>query len=99
MDWLAAVVFALRGIAGTVEQTVSAWEKRNHWLKADRFRREWDWVEPTAERLSSSLTAGDVDATISALLPLLPRVSGVKVRRSVKPAAEWQGAMKRLLER
>ncbi|MCY3936138.1 MAG: hypothetical protein OXG09_09160 [Chloroflexi bacterium] len=98
LDWLAAVVFTLRDIAKSVEQTAVAWEKRNHWLKADRFRREWDWVAAIAERLSSSLTAGDVDAAIPALLPLLPKVSGVKVLRSMKPAAEWQGAMKRLRE-
>jgi signal transduction histidine kinase len=42
-DMVAAVVFALRTIAETVEVTLEAWEKRDYFLKADRFRLEWEW--------------------------------------------------------
>ncbi|MBM4428994.1 MAG: hypothetical protein FJ026_01430, partial [Chloroflexi bacterium] len=50
-DMAATLVFSLRGIAETIEDSTLAWEKRDYYLKADRFRREWEWALPAAERL------------------------------------------------
>ena len=45
-DLAALIVFCLHGIAESVDQTVTAWEKRDYYLKADRFREEGRWGEP-----------------------------------------------------
>ncbi|MBC7239066.1 MAG: hypothetical protein H5T71_03080, partial [Chloroflexi bacterium] len=42
-DMAAVLVYALEGIAETVDVTVEAWEKRDYFIKADRFRLEWEW--------------------------------------------------------
>lgn len=97
-DLLAAVVFVLRDISESVEKTVAAWEKRNYWLKADRFHMEWAWARSESERLSSLLMAGDVNGAIRALLPLLPKISHIQTKRLSKKSTQWHGAMKRLLE-
>ena len=55
-DMAAALVFSLRGIAETIEATTGAWEKRDYFLKADRFRRKWEWVMPAAQRLEGVIT-------------------------------------------
>ncbi|MBP7213708.1 MAG: hypothetical protein KBA03_05690, partial [Anaerolineaceae bacterium] len=41
LDMAAFVVLALEKIAESVDQSATAWEKRDFWLKADRFRMEW----------------------------------------------------------
>lgn len=97
-DLLAAVVFVLRDISESVEKTVAAWEKRNYWLKADRFRMEWDWARSESERLSSLLIAGDVNDAIRALLPLLPKISHIQTQQLKEKPTQWHGAWQRLLE-
>ena len=97
-DLLAAVVLVLRDISESVDKTVAAWEKRNYWLKADRFRMEWVWAHTEAERLSSLLITGDVNGAIRALLPLLPKISAIKIQRLGEKPTQWHGARQRLLE-
>ena len=40
-DMVAMLVFSLRAIDGTVEESVRAWEKRGYWKKADDFQQKW----------------------------------------------------------
>lgn len=97
-DMLATVVIVLRDIAETVEQTVLAWEKRNYWLKADRFRIQWEWAATEAERLSLLMKASDTEGATRALLPLLPKVSNIRIVRNKSDPALWRGALQRLLD-
>jgi hypothetical protein len=43
-DLAAYLALALLAIDETVDTTATAWEKRDYWLKADRFRMEWSWA-------------------------------------------------------
>ena len=43
-DLVAFITLALEGISETVDVTTTAWEKRDYWIKADRFRLEWEWA-------------------------------------------------------
>ena len=94
---LAAIVFVLRAIAETVEQAALAWEKRNYWLKADRFRLEWEWAAAEAKKLTTLLITGDTDGATRALLPLLPKISSIHIARHKHGPALWRGALLRLL--
>ena len=38
------MVLALEEIAVSIDVSVQAWEKRDYWVKADRFRMEWEWA-------------------------------------------------------
>ena len=83
------------------EKTISAasaWERRNYYLKADRFRLEWDWVEPAAEELEGVLLAEDWDRLPGALAALLPRFADVRIARLVRPPSLWMGCYQRLVE-
>ncbi len=42
LDMAAFIVLALESIIQSVDESASAWEKRDYWLKADQFRREWE---------------------------------------------------------
>ncbi len=52
-DMVATIVYALREIDATIEVTTEAWEKRDYYLKADKFRLEWEWAAPAADRLEA----------------------------------------------
>jgi hypothetical protein len=61
LDLAALIVFSLRRLEQGVDQTATAWEKRNYYLKADRFRLEWEWLDDTAYALETALLLGNHD--------------------------------------
>lgn len=50
-DLTAFIALALNEIHETIDVTCRAWEKRDYWLKADQFRREWGWAGQNAEKI------------------------------------------------
>jgi hypothetical protein len=94
---LGAFLFAnLKNIAGSVDQTALAWEKRDYWVKADAFRRQWGWVEKPLRVLEECLKRKDVPALSGALQELSrvlppPKSPGRKTQSSA-----WSGSWKKL---
>jgi hypothetical protein len=95
-DLAALIVFSLRRLEEGVEQTTSAWEKRDYYLKADRFRLQWEWLEETSYALESALLLAQWDTVIEALVPLLPRFSDITVSKYTRSAELWNGCYRRL---
>ncbi len=91
---VAFLILSLHQIAALVDATASAWEKRDYWLKADQFRREWDWVLPAAQALEIALAAEDWEAirntVAQRLVPHLAQVTLPKRPRWGKQP--WRGA-------
>lgn len=54
-DMAAFIALALHEIYETIDVTCLAWEKRDYWLKADQFRREWEWTLATADKLEKAV--------------------------------------------
>ena len=50
-DLIACILMSLDGIYETVDASVEAWEKRGYWLKADRFRMDWQWTKLLADQM------------------------------------------------
>ena len=96
-DLAALIVFCLRGIEDTVEQAAVAWEKRNYYLKADRFRSEWAWTGRTADRLAEALRGERWDEVPLLLAQLLPHFADIRVIRMTRSPSLWQAAYARLL--
>ncbi len=59
-DLAAFLAAALETVAETVERSVEPWEKRGYWLKADRFRMDWAWVDPLAKQMKKAVLAEDL---------------------------------------
>ncbi len=95
-DMLAFIVLALRGIHTNIDQSAAAWEKRDYYLKADQFRREWAWVPGTAERLHKILRDERWADLPLELAQLTPRFADVRVVQFTKPASLWEGAWQKL---
>jgi hypothetical protein len=96
-DMLAFIVFGLRSMDQSIDQSASAWEKRDYYLKADQFRREWLWLPAAAARLEEILRSGDWATAPLELAGLSARFSDIKVTTYTKPPALWQGAYQKLL--
>ncbi len=97
-DMIAFIVFSLRGIAVSIDKSASAWEKRDYYLKADAFRREWAWVEPTADRLHTLLREERWTDLPMELAQLAPQFADVRVTQLTRPTTLWQGCYKRLMQ-
>ena len=96
-DMLAFIITALRLIEASIEKSCEAWEKRDYYLKADQFRREWTWLAPTADRLEDLLVTEEWSLLPTELAGLAARFLDVKVNQMTKPASLWQGAYQKLL--
>lgn len=97
-DLAALIVFSLREIGEGIEQTASAWESRDYFLKADRFRREWDWLEDTTFALESALLLGQFDQVPPLLATLIPHFSDITINRFTRSPKLWQGCYQRLIQ-
>ena len=96
-DMLAFIVVGLRSIDQSIDQSATAWEKRDYYLKADQFRREWLWLPDTAKRLEEILRSNDWSTAPIELAGLSARFSDIKVTTYTKSPTLWQGAYKKLL--
>ncbi len=97
LDLAALIVFSLRRLEDGVEQTATAWEKRDYWLKADRFQREWEWIDESAYALETALLLGQQDQVPDILITLFPRFGDITIARYTRSTELWEGCYQRLL--
>lgn len=97
-DQAALIVLCLQGMADTVDRTIRAWEKRDYWMKAERFRQQWTWLDPMADRLSALIYQERWSELPLLLAKLAPHFGDVTVKRMTRSADVWEGAYRRLME-
>ena len=97
-DSTAYIFFLLKDIQSTIETTAIAWEKRDYWVKADRFRREWQWVDNTLSVLDSILNENKWEKFPDFIASISRGLQALKVKLSNKDlnARNWNGAYKAL---
>ena len=91
-DIISFITLALDGIHDTVETSVLAWEKRDYWVKADKFRMEWAWVSAKAQELTLLVRAGEWQAAMPLLIEVGQRFSHIKVSTKHRMGEPWHGA-------
>jgi len=96
-DMAAAIVFSLRTINDTVEESVRAWEKLNYWKKADDFQEKWWWAAAMGKKLESIIRAEQWEELPPYLMKLLPYVADIEVTKFMRAESEWQGRYNELL--
>jgi hypothetical protein len=96
-DLSAIIVYCLHGMADTVDQTTEAWEKRDYYMKAERFREQWRWLEPMADQLSAAIYRERWNELPSVLAELMPYFADVKIKRMTRKPTLWRGAYERLM--
>jgi len=98
-DMLAYATLLLDEIQGLVNTTVTSWERKGFWLKADRFRLEWAWVGEMRDALLQALQKEDWETLTALAAQLFGRISRVDVPKRMKDEQPWQGAWHTLQER
>lgn len=95
-DLAAFIALALSTIAEGIDASVAAWEKRDYWVKADKFRMEWMWAGTSAAKMKTALLAEDW-ASVAMLMPqIAQKLSKVQVSANHRFGKPWEGAYKKL---
>ena len=97
-DLAAIIVYSLLAVADTIDQTTQAWDKRDYYMKAERFREQWRWLEPTTDELSTVIYEGQWDQLPTMLAHLMPHFADITVKKLTRNPRLWQGAYARFME-
>ncbi len=95
-DLAAFIAAALIVVHGTIDLSVKAWEKRGYWVKADRFRMEWDWAGILGEKLRKSVLSEDWSGVASIGAQVAQKLGDVNVPVRNRIGRPWVGAWDRL---
>ncbi|MQC26706.1 MAG: hypothetical protein DWG76_04550 [Chloroflexi bacterium] len=91
-DLVAFIVLTLEAVAETIDRTVEPWEKRDYWLKADRFRMDWAWAARLAEQLRQALIDDDWGEIAAVSAQIVAKLSTEKVPQRHRLGTPWVGA-------
>jgi hypothetical protein len=95
-DLAAFVALSLDEISGTIEASVGAWEKRGYWVKADKFRLEWEWAGQCAKSMRDALLKDDWATVAMTSAKVAQKLGKVTVPERHRLGTPWVGAWKKL---
>jgi hypothetical protein len=98
-DMAAFIALALREVYETIDVTCQAWEKRDYWLKADQFRREWEWTLTAADKLEKVVLENQWPELPALLAGLFQHLAKVNLPKRNTLGEPWLGAYAALQER
>jgi hypothetical protein len=91
-DQAAFIALALQSIADGIDVSVAAWEKRDYWVKADKFRMEWLWAGQVAAKMKEAVLSDDW-GTIASLMPqIAQKFSKIVVSDNHRLGKPWTNA-------
>lgn len=91
-DLAAFIALALLKIAETIDLSVTAWEKKGYWIKADRFRLEWDWSARIGEKMQSAVVADDWASIALLSAQVGGKLANIKIPERHRLGQPWVGA-------
>ncbi|GIV66231.1 MAG: hypothetical protein AB1457_01425 [Chloroflexota bacterium] len=97
-DLAAFIGLALTEIGETIDVSVQAWEKRGYWVKAERFRIEWDWVNQLGRAVLEALNDEDWNQLALLSVRIAQKLQKIQVAERNRLGTPWKGAWQRLLE-
>jgi hypothetical protein len=97
-DMAAFIAGALKTIAEGIDVSVAAWEKRNYWVKADRFRMDWAWAGQLGEKMKTAVIEDDWANIAMLSAQIAQKLHKVKVSERHRMGKPWVGAWDKLYE-
>ena len=91
-DMIAFITLALQEIAAGIDNSVAAWEKRGYWVKADKYRLEWQWTGEMSEKLKSAFSHEDWGSITACLVEIMEKFSKIKVSNQHRMGKPWVNA-------
>ncbi len=96
-DMLAMVVFCLREVCATVQETSNVWDERGYWKKAAEFEMEWEWATEMTNEIETILHREAWDKLPDIIMGLAARVSKIKITRLTRDESLWKGCFLKLI--
>ena len=93
-DLTAFIAMSLFGIGRTIDTSVEAWEKRGYWVKADKFRLEWEWANLYAAQMREALVADDWAKVAATAARTAQKFGKINVPARNRLGTPWVGAWK-----
>ena len=95
-DLAAFIAANLDAIDETIELTVTPWEKRDYWVKADKFRMEWSWCTKFAGEMRDALIQEDWQGVAQVSVKIADKLGNVKIPKRHKLGEPWHGSWREL---
>lgn len=92
LDLTAFICLALTEISRTIDVSVQAWEKRGYWVKADKFRLEWEWSELYARQMGEALKAQNWAQVAATAVKIAQKFNKITVPERNRLGTPWVGA-------
>lgn len=92
-DMTAFLVFNLRDIYKTIDESAHAWDERNYWKKAEGLREKWRWSRIIADKLTKIIHANKWEAVPEIMMELYPQFQGITIVKLTRDADWWVGAL------
>ena len=96
-DLLAYIALSLKAIGETIELSVTAWEKRGYWIKADRYRMEWAWTGNWGEEMKHAILEEDWGIVARITAQVTQKLSKVKIAQRTRLGTPWTDSYKKLI--
>lgn len=97
-DLAAFIALALLTIAEGIDVSVLAWEKRNYWVKADRFRMDWSWASQMGEKMKIAVLDDDWASVVTISTQIAQKLQKVKVSEKHRMGRPWVGGYNQLVQ-
>jgi hypothetical protein len=97
-DLAAFIALALGTISERIDPSVAAWEKRDYWVKADKFRMEWMWTGQLASKMKDAVLADDWGTVALLATQVAQKFSKVVVSDNHRLGTPWSGAYHQLVK-
>lgn len=94
----AFISLALKQISDGIDISVIAWEKRGYWVKADRFRMEWQWAGIYADKMKTAVLSDDWATVAVTLTQVAQKLAKVEVPAGHRLGKPWIGAWEKLIK-
>ncbi len=91
-DLAAFIALALLDIYKTVDLSVTAWEKKGYWIKADHFRLDWEWTGQLGEKMRTAVLQADWPTIAVISAQIAQKFMKVQVPARNRLGTPWVGA-------
>ena len=98
-DLAAFIALALKSISDGIDVSVTAWEKRDYWIKADKFRMEWMWTGSTADKMRNAVLSDDWATVAMLSAQIAQKFSKIQVSENHRLGRPWVGSFDQLSEK
>ena len=92
-DLAAYISIALMEIHKTVDVSVEAWEKRGYWLKADKFRLDWEWTEIYSVQMRDSILNEDWAGVALLSAKIAQKFTNIQIAQKNRLGEPWHDAL------